>query len=268
MIKDLLATEQRLPIERWCRDRARAVAMPDGRTLCRVLGVLPMVVSLDDYSVAPHLALDGFWELWLSMRLARGLRPGWQCIDVGANCGYFTLLMALLTGAEVEAWEPMADLTALIDQTIRMNGLGKSVSIKECAAGASSKTDRIRRAPNDYGSASLITSYEPKGVTQRLVEVRRIDEATTLSRVDFIKIDAEGYEPQVWAGMEKILKRGEPKAMLMEWAPSRYDDPKRFFDQIRHDGFSVSVVDSSGGLQKPVGDITAIEGHHDLWLER
>jgi hypothetical protein len=62
MLKDLLATEPRAHIERWCRDRVRTAAMPDDFTLVRVLGEHPMVVDLRDTSIAPHLTLDGYWE--------------------------------------------------------------------------------------------------------------------------------------------------------------------------------------------------------------
>lgn len=265
-VKEIFSTEERGTIERWCRDRARAVPMPDGRTLCRVLGEHPMVVSLKDLSIAPHLALDGFWEVWLSMRLARGLRPGWRCIDVGANVGYFTLLMALVTGAEVEAWEPTIDCAAALQATVRMNGLKRSVSIVPFAAGAEDGVADIYRNLSNYGSVTMLEAFAEQGAEAQQIEVRRLDNQA--SRFDFIKIDAEGYEPQVWRGMRGMRARHEPKAMLMEWTPKRYENARAFLDEIVREGFSVQIVDASGGLQKPVGDITAIEGHMDLWLER
>ncbi len=264
MIKQILSTEQRSTIERWCRERASAVQMPNGTTLCRVLGELPMVVTLDDLSVAPHLALDGYWELWNSMCLARHLLPGWNAIDVGANVGYFTLLMAKLTGGEVEAWEPSQVLCPLIEQSAMMNGLKQSVTVVRVAAGADHGKSTLVRAGRDYGSARVIDRTSIPGEE---VSVWPLSQ-TSLNRVDFVKIDAEGKEEEIWEGMQRLVVSGELKAALIEWSPKKYRDPDAFLASIREHGFRVSVVDGGGGLQAPVGDITGIDGHIDLWIQR
>jgi FkbM family methyltransferase len=266
MIKNLLSTEQRTTIERWCRDRARAAQMPDGTTLCRVLGEYPMVVSLDDLSIAPHLVLDGYWEMWLTICLARRLKVGWKCIDVGANVGYYTLLMALVTDGEVEAWEPMLDLHRSLASTIQLNGLGGRVTQKLWAASDIAAEAKLYRKPRDYGGGSM--QREDLRAREYDVHMARLDRGTALTRVDFVKIDAEGLEPEIWAGMEDLFARGEPLAMLMEWTPKKYADPNGLLDAIQREGFKVSLVDGAGALQKPVGDITELDGHTDLWLER
>lgn len=266
MIKDLLSTEQRTTIERWCHSRAGSAQMPDGTTLCRVLGEYPMVVSLQDLSVAPHLVLDGYWEMWLSICLARRLKPGWKCIDVGANFGYYTLLMALVTGDEVEAWEPMLDLQGHLSSTLQLNGLDGRVQQQHFAAGDAAATGSIFRSSRNYGGATILV--EDKLAVEHEIHIKRLDTGTELSRVDFIRIDAEGYEPEIWTGMAGLLQSGQPLAMLMEWTPRKYSDPEGFLRAITHQGFKVSLVDGAGALQNPVGDITKLDGHTDLWLER
>ncbi len=269
MIKELLKTEQRTAIERWCRERARSAAMPDGTTLCRVLGEKMIIVTLDDLSVAPHLALDGYWEMWNTICLAKRIKPGWKCIDVGANFGYFTVLLAELTGAEVEAWEPADDLVELLKKTRALNGLRGRVKVVPMAASKDNDTLALQRAQHDYRSAKVLDMGSPIRDEDLLQDAPadRLD-TTDLDRVDFIKIDSEGFEPEVWEGMRRLIERGDPKAVLMEWAPKRYEAPREFLQQIARDGFRVHVVDGSGDLQKPVGDITEIDGHLDLWLDR
>lgn len=264
MLKDILATGRRSDIERWCRERVRTAAMPDGRTLVRVLGEHPMVVDLRDTSVAPHLALDGYWEIWLSMCLAKRLKPGWRCIDVGANFGYFTLLMALITGAEVEAWEPNPDFHYPIEAMLAMNGLERQVKLIKAAASDDGGSRGLHLAEHNWGSASI------GDIGNGIIPVRtgRIDVNTVLPAVDFVKIDVEGHEEHVWRGMSKILERGEPKAMLMEWTPSRYEAPADFLSRIMSAGFRAMVVDADGDLKPPPDDLTTMSGHTDLWLER
>lgn len=263
MLKDILATGRRSDIERWCRERVRTAAMPEDRTLVRVLGEHTMVVDLRDTSIAPHLALDGYWELWLSMCLAKRLRPGWNCIDVGANFGYFTLLMALITGAEVEAWEPNPNFYYPIEAMVVLNGLERRVNLIKGAASDASGTVGLYCDQHNWGSASI----KPDGSGNIPVRAARID-ASTVSPVDFVKIDVEGHEEHVWRGMSKLLERGEPKAMLMEWTPSCYEAPADFLSRITSAGFRVMVVDADGNLKPPPDDLMTMSGHTDLWLER
>jgi len=76
--------------------------------------------------------MDGFWESWITLAVARHLRPGSRRIDVGANCGYFTALFASLVGSagRVWAWEPNPDLARDLRESIRLNGYG-SVALAE-----------------------------------------------------------------------------------------------------------------------------------------
>lgn len=284
MIKGLLATEQRSAIEQWCRGRAHSVPTPSGETLCRVLGELTMAVTLKDLSIAPHLALDGFWETWNSICLARNLVKGWKSIDVGANFGYFSLLIAMLTGAEVEAWEPSNVLLPLLKQNIAMNGMGSLVTTMGYAAGSEPADAFLLHEPSDFGSAVVrelapstfvapiagetgvaIPSYPE--LSAQPIKVLRLDD-TRLSGVDFVKIDAEGKEPEIWQGMQRLVSSGDLKAVLMEWSPKRYADPKGFLESIEKAGFRVSVVDATGTPKPPSGDITTVDGHLDLWLRR
>ena len=107
MIGQMLATESRTALERYCDARARAV--PHGQTtLCRVLGEFPCVVDTRT-SVGARLALEGYWQMWICQFLARTVKPGWRVIDAGAGTtsGYFALLLRELVGQQgyVEAWE-------------------------------------------------------------------------------------------------------------------------------------------------------------------
>lgn len=270
MIGKLLMTEGREAIERWCRGRATAIALPDGNTLCRVLGEYPMVLTMKDISVAPHLALDGYWEIWNAMCIAKRIKPGWHCIDVGANFGYYTLLLAELVGKEgsVEAWEPAADLVARLTRTLRLNGLTDRVKLIERAAGGAEEARvLVRSRTDDFGSGSVRPEWGSGDGDAFAVNMTRLDE-TALGRVDFVKVDVEGHEPEVWAGMEKLLARGEPRSMLLEWTPSKYPDAGTFLESIKAAGFSVGVVNADGDVKPPEGDITKIEKHLDLYLSR
>ena len=267
-IKDLLVSEQRSSIERWVREHAYGVAMPNGDTLCRVLGEYMFVVTLDDHSVAPHLVMNGYWEMWVTMCLAKRVKPGWQCIDVGANFGYYTVLLADLVGEQgkVEAWEPSVELHTRLLQTVLLSGVSERVTAARAAAGRAEGERRLVRFPHDYGGATITASYQPGlPANQEHVKQRRLA-TTTLERVDFVKIDAEGMEPEIWESLGDM----RPEAALLEWMPEKYSsDPGKFLALLRQQGYSIGLVNQHGDVEPSPSDapLLAIKGWQALWLE-
>lgn len=267
MILDLLAAEKRGTVERWVRSNTHSATMPKGDTLCRVLGEWPFVVTLEDLSVAPHLVLNGYWEMWMTMCVARRVKPGWQCIDVGANLGYYTVLLAHLVGeaGRVEAWEPQLGLIDRLRKTLRLNGLADSerVLVRNVAAGSELGQGRIYADKEDRGGATVARTAEGPVAIQPITD-------TQLSRVDFVKIDAEGAEAEIWRGGIGFLK---PKAVLLEWSPEKYTDPPEFMARIREDGYTVGVVNQDGDVDimktaEEHAALSGIRGWKALWLER
>ena len=268
-VKELLVSEQRSSIERWVRDHAYGVPMPSGDTLCRVLGEYMFVVTLDDHSVAPHLVMNGYWEMWVTMCLAKRVKPGWQCFDVGANFGYYTVLLADLVGetGKVEAWEPSNALRARLDQTIDLSGMSKRIMHVGFAAGREQAERRLVRKPHDYGGARITEEYTAgaPALTQESVMQLPLTGSHYIQAPDFVKIDAEGMEPEVWAGLGDHL----PKAALIEWTPKKYADAPAFLALLRSQGYTLGIVNQHGDVDKVSGDaLLAIEGWQALWLDR
>ena len=119
--------------------RARCMAVPvDPETaLCRVLGQWKMYVDLRDTGFAPHLMLEGYWEYWITDFVWRNVKPGQVALDLGANHGYYTLLLADLVGpgGRVHAFEPNPRLLELLRRNIALNGFWRVAEAREEAVG-------------------------------------------------------------------------------------------------------------------------------------
>ena len=63
-------------------------------------------------------------------------------------------------------------------------------------------------------------------------------------RVDFIKIDAEGGEREIWRGMAKTIENNPQLQVFLEFNPQRTSnyDPHELLKTIRDDGFELGVV--------------------------
>lgn len=57
-----------------------------------------MFVDTDDLSLSMHLISEGYWEFWLTEVVAKLVKPGMTAVDIGANLGYFSLMMGELVG--------------------------------------------------------------------------------------------------------------------------------------------------------------------------
>jgi hypothetical protein len=99
------------------------------------------------------------------------------------------------------------------------------------------------------------------------VPLRRLDSFPEALNAEFIKIDVEGFEQQVWRGMTGILAGGQPLTIFMEFTVSRYPDPRGFLDEILHEGFSLEIIDYVAGIRPiTVDEIFAMPHNVDHML--
>jgi FkbM family methyltransferase len=252
----------RVVLESVSRRAAHAVRLNGDAILCRVLGKYLMLADADDYTVAPHIALDGYWEPWTTLAIARALRPGTYAVDVGANHGYFALLLALAAGTtgRVLAVEPNPRLAALAARTLEMNGYGGIATVRACAAGEPGRgRTRLVVPAHHFADASLQKRPE---ATDSVLEVDSvtIDELTEeWPRVDFVKIDAEGSEAAIWQGMTKTVGANPGITIVLEFKPASYPDAPAFLSRIRACGFPLRCIDPDGTL-RALADRDALAG--------
>jgi FkbM family methyltransferase len=150
------------------------------------------------------------------------VRPHMTAFDVGANRGEISRLLSARC-RHVIAFEPNPDLAAaLADEAIR-NLKVEQLAVSDCVGSAVFHID-IRPGLGALAS-SLMTLTGMEGQT-RPIEVK----TTTLDsycaehgvRPDFIKIDVEGYEPQVFEGARRLIADTRPM-ILFEFWETHYD---------------------------------------------
>jgi hypothetical protein len=132
-----LLSEPREAVEAEVRATCRTVYLGDNEALTRILGRYKMYVDTRDIGIASHLMMEGYWEMWVTEAMMRLLRRGAVVADVGANLGYFTLLMADLTGAEghVLSFEPNPEMARRLEKSIAVNGFAGFTDFYPCGLG-------------------------------------------------------------------------------------------------------------------------------------
>lgn len=147
------------------------------------------------------------------------LRPGAVAVDAGANIGYNTVYMAQRVGpsGRVIAVEPAGDNLEVLRHNVSRNGLA-NVTIAPVAAGRTSET----RSFFLRGDISAVNSFYQDSVYANVTGVVSVPVEPLDSLVegdaDMVKIDVEGAELDVLAGMTRLLQ-SPTIALVVEWHP-------------------------------------------------
>lgn len=165
------------------------------------------------------LFLEGERFIQERFLLSKLLKPGMRVVDVGANIGYYLLLFEKYIGSEgkVICIEPSVENLPELKKNIEINRF-VNVKLFDVAIGMDDGTTGLRVGINsgvvdlpDYGQAG-----KNQGAYQ--VPLRKLDSLVT-DKIDFLKIDVEGYEGQVLKGAQEILNRDKP-ILFLEIHPS------------------------------------------------
>jgi len=197
--------------------------------MVRLAGGQLILVDMRDTGVGRAVMIRGVWEADNTAMMRRLVKSGAACFDVGANYGYFSLVMASAMGAEgrVFAFEPNPHVYALLQQTLRLNGLSQRGLVKahNVAAGTSRGTADLFFRPGDYGGGSLYFSDQVKRSAE-LEKVSVVVEAMDqfLPRLPggtpiFMKLDVEGGECQALQGAREIIRESTDVTIMAEFTP-------------------------------------------------
>lgn len=221
----------------------------------------PEEVRLDGYSIFIHPRDHDIgqsvrdhrqYEPHVTAAVREFLHPGNVFVDVGANIGFFTNLAAHLVGptGHVVAVEPMDKNAQLIYLAAERNGFAQ-ILVHQCAA-----SDAIALVPMATGprtsNGQVLDSSTTSDWRGLMTQTRTLDDLTgSLSRIDLVKLDIEGFEWLAWRGFRNGLARHRPR-ILTEFHPHCMRtfarvDPLDFLQELFAYGKSVSVLAYAGG---------------------
>jgi len=181
-------------------------------------------------------------------------KPGGTSIDVGANVGCHTLIMAERVGEQgrVLALEPHPRIFERLRANVQMNGLAQVETVRTAAGAQMGAMQLFAPAPAHHG-AGKATLYEgnlaldpgaavamecfdvPVTTVDRLMFERECE------RLDLIKIDVEGHEMPALRGARETIARFRP-AVIFEYtgeywlnAGATFAEARAFFEMQRYD---------------------------------
>ena len=140
------------------------------------------------------------------------VKKGDTVIDVGGNLGFFVLILNELVGdsGKIYTFEPSKKLNQKLTSTVKINNL-QNVSIVNLALGESEGSTILHYNPKQSGLSSIVTDLD-SATTSEEIKITTLNKFSTnfSDKISFIKIDTEGYEPQVLRGANELITRDKP----------------------------------------------------------
>lgn len=199
-----------------------------------------------------HVMFFGTYEPEVRCIFRTLLPPDGVAVDVGANVGWHTLLMASLVGANgrVLAVEANPAIRQRLIENLRMNHFN-NVEVIPCAL-ANSEEPMNFYAPPVYSPDSgngYVISPDPTPRTNSIrVQARRLDaivEHSGIKRLDLIKIDVEGFEWRVLQGGHETIAKFRPHIVFeynSEFVRRGGGTPALIGDFLRNQGYRLFAV--------------------------
>jgi FkbM family methyltransferase len=187
--------------------------------------------------------------------LRRLVRPGMHVIDVGANIGLYSLLLARLAepGGSVLAFEPEPNLFAVLRENCLSNG-ATNIILFQCALGQTNGLALFHRSLFNSGNNRLGRASAGHDAVE--VKVERFDDLRPDSKPDFVKIDVQGHELAALSGMERALSASQNVRVLFEFAPAALRKagtaPDLLLEFFRQRGFG--LYETEGARLKTLQD--------------
>lgn len=172
-----------------------------------------------------------FFEIWNIKEANKFLKDKANILDIGANIGNHSVYWAMVRKArKIHAFEPTTDVFEILCKNIELNSLQDIVKPHNFALGLQEGKVSIKERPaGNLGGTSL--KYDEGG---ELI-VKSLDgiQAEFDEKIDFVKIDVEGFESQVLLGAKEFLAQHKPIIMI-EIHPPKFKEVSEILDSLNY----------------------------------
>ena len=211
--------------------------------------------------------LDSKDSLLLSLRpnyepehvefMKKNIKKGDIAIDIGANIGYYTILLSKLVGenGKVFAFEPDPNNFKVLKENIKLNNL-KNVIIENKAVSNKNGKIHLYFSKINSGDSRVYKTLEDREKVE--VNCITLDNyfKNTKIRPSFIKIDTQGYEPAIFEGMNKLIKNKNiiiTAEFFPEGLKSAGFNPLHFLESLKNNGFELFDLEDNKKIELYAG---------------
>ena len=185
------------------------------------------------------------------------VHEGHVCLDVGANIGAYSVALSkrCSPGGAVHAFEPVNHIRHKLNLNLAVNG-ARNVTVNNFGLAekdAELEMHQVKEGVFRAGTSSFVKNptIHAMGDDKFVIEVAQVRTmdgyvaSAGLEKIDFIKIDVEGFELNVLLGGAESIRRMRP-SIIMEFDHDRHGESSaeftKFFAEMRYEVFQVRSI--------------------------
>lgn len=163
-----------------------------------------------DYVFETIKKQNTFYEISILEKWLPYIKDSKVVLDIGANLGNHTLFWAKNTDySAIYSFEPYPVNYERLAHNIANNSLKNVFPVNYGVGARKGYTKVLNFSEDNYGATTLDTGISDSGDI-RIIDIDTFVSDHGLNQVDFVKIDTEGFEESVLAGMQQVIKLHRP----------------------------------------------------------
>lgn len=162
-------------------------------------------------------------------------------LDIGANVGTYSIELSKIS-KKVIAFEPIKKIFTDTKEYLPKNVFLNNFALGNCMKKQKIFTPLKKNTNIEYALSSI--KNKPKQFVSEMIAIKKFDlifkKKNILDKIDFVKIDTEGYEYEIILGMKKFLKKNNP-ILLIEIEKKHNKKFEKLFLLMKNLGFKVCI---------------------------
>jgi len=177
------------------------------------------------------------------------IKKGDICLDIGANIGFYTCYFAALVGdkGKIVAFEPAAQTFKRLSENVKMNGFS-NVKLINKGMGLGEMEAFLNYNESSFCEGTASIKFTDGRSIQERVKLSSLDRLLAdgeLSKPDFVKIDVEGFQREVFLGGKDFFQDNGP-IIMVELKENDKEEMGGVEEIIRNYGFSIYEIQKHG----------------------
>ena len=185
------------------------------------------------------------WEKDLSKFLDDNIKKTDIIIEAGTHIGTHTIKLGLL-GNKVYGFEPFPQSNYLVKKNLEINNIDNVILFDNALSDINKTIYLEYHNPLERNIGGWGLYFETKEENNIKVECITID-SLNLDKIDFIKLDVEGYEKDVLLGGINTIKKFKPLIIFEDWCENQtinIDITKNKFKFLIDIGYKITYLNN------------------------
>jgi len=200
----------------------------------------------NDKGISAELLSFGSHEPLSTAKVTSVLKPGMTCIELGSNIGYYAVLESKIVGknGKVIAIEASPDNYKYLQKNSKLQNFSNIETHNFVLGDHNGEVNFLTKSISNWSRIMKDDEKPNPSDTISKLPMKTLDsflEDKKLDRVDFARMDVEGYEYDIYQGMKKTIDKFKP-SLLIEFHLNLLGKSKlkKFLYELKNDGYETN----------------------------